>query len=307
MLELNFDYRSCVSNSEKVAWRVEDILPEGTNLDFSRPFLPDALVGASKLAVLGEKEKVTLNQITGNAYLNLFQFVEEYILVSAVQHAQAEMFGDHDAIRALVRFADEEVKHQQLFKRYRVAFDRGVGKPCAVLECAAEVAGVILSKSPMAVMLTTCHIELMTLQHYTECVKDDAGVDPLFAKLLRSHWVEESQHAKIDALELDKVASAATPDRIGLAFDEYLGILEAFDGLLLQQAEMDVASLASLTGNAYGPDAAAAIKRSQHAGYRKTFLWYGMTNPTFVDYLRKMSADGAARVAARAKELSTWQ
>lgn len=305
MLELNFDYRSCVSNSEKVSWKVDEILPEGTNLDFSRPFLPDALVGASRLAELDDNEKVTLNQITGNAYLNLFQFVEEYILVSAVQHAQAEMFGDHDAIRALVRFADEEVKHQQLFKRYRAAFDRGAGKPCSVLECAAEVAGVILSKSPMAVMLTTCHIELMTLQHYTECVKDDAGVDPLFAKLLKSHWLEESQHARIDALELDKVASVATPEMIKLAFDEYLGILEAFDGLLLQQAEMDVASLSSLTGKSYDADGSAAIKRSQHAGYRKTFLWYGMTNTTFVGYMQRMSAEGASRVAARAKELSS--
>lgn len=305
MLDLNFDYRSCVANSEKVSWRVEDILPEETDLDFSRPFLPDALVGASKISVLDDNEKLTLNQLTGNAYLNLFQFVEEYILVSAVQHAQAEMFGDHDAIRALVRFADEEVKHQQLFKRYRVAFDRGVGKPCSVLDCAAEVAGVILSKSPMAVMLTTCHIELMTLQHYTECVKDDAGVDPLFAKLLKAHWLEESQHARIDALELDKVASMATPEMITLAFDEYLGILEAFDGLLLQQAEMDVTSLSSLTGETYDADASAAIKRSQHAGYRKTFLTYGMTNPTFVGYMQRMSAEGASRVAARAKELST--
>jgi hypothetical protein len=303
MLDLNFDYRSCVSNSEKVAWKLDEILPEGTNLDFGRRFLPDALVGASKLAVLDDKQKLALNQITGNSYLNLFQFVEEYILVSVVQHAQAEMFGDHDAIRALVRFADEEVKHQQLFKRYRVAFDRGVGKPCPVLECAAEVAGVILSKSPMAVMLTTCHIELMTLQHYTECVKEDEGVDPLFAKLLKSHWLEESQHAKIDALELDKVAHSATPEMITQAFDEYLGILEAFDGLLAQQAEMDVAALASVTGATFDADESAVIKRSQHQGYRKTFLWYGMTNPTFINYIHKMSPEGADRVAARATEL----
>lgn len=42
-------------------------------------------------------------------------------------HAQVEMFGDHQALRALMRFADEELKHQQLFQRYRDAFDRGFG------------------------------------------------------------------------------------------------------------------------------------------------------------------------------------
>src|SRR5262252_7505389 len=124
MFELGYDYDSCVRNSEKVAWTVDDVLPASTRLDFSRPFLPERLSGAHAITSLSPAERIKLNQITGNAYLNLFAFVEEYIVATAVQHAEAELFGDHSAVRALVRFAEEEVKHQQLFWRYRDAFAR---------------------------------------------------------------------------------------------------------------------------------------------------------------------------------------
>src|SRR5262245_23415026 len=228
MLDLDYDYASCVRNSEKVAWKLDDVMPEGTRLDFGRPFLPTALSGRGDLSFLNPEERRKLNQITGNAYLNLFAFVEEYIIAVAVNHAHAEMFGDHDAIRALVRFADEEVKHQALFKRYVDAFQREFGHPCGVLGSAAEVANVILSKSPIAVMLVTLHLEIMTQAHYVECMKDDAQIDPFFVNLLRFHWMEESQHARIDALELDKLLEAASPDAIAVAIDDYIGLIGAF-------------------------------------------------------------------------------
>src|SRR5262249_48356825 len=162
---------------------------------------------------------------------------EEYIVATAVQHAQAELFGDHSAVRALVRFAEEEVKHQQLFWRYRDAFARDFGTPCEVLGSAAEVAGVILSKSPLAVMMVTLHLEITTQAHYVDSLRDASDIDPLFAKLLKHHWLEESQHARIDALELRKMATGAAPEQIGAAFDDYLGLIDAFDGLLGAQAK----------------------------------------------------------------------
>jgi hypothetical protein len=171
---------------------------------------------AAGSAFLNEAERLALNHLSGNAYLNLFSFVEEYILATMLKHAHAEVFGDPNALRALTRFVDEELKHQALFDRYRRAFQRDFGHPCGVLETAQEVAAVIMSHSPMAVLLITLHIELMTQHHYTECVKD-ADVDPLFKGLLKNHWLEEAQHAKIDALELDKIATSATPAALELA------------------------------------------------------------------------------------------
>jgi hypothetical protein len=236
--------------------------------------------------------------------LNLFAFVEEYIIAVAVRHAHAEMFGDHDAIRALVRFADEEVKHQALFRRYADAFKQDFGHPCEVLGSAAEVANVILSKSPIAVMLVTLHLEIMTQAHYVECVKDDTEVDPFFAKLLRFHWMEESQHARIDALELEKLLSSANPDTIAKAFDDYLALIDAFDGLLKSQAEMDGRAIANALGRSLDADQTSQIVASQHRGYRHTFLVYGMTNPTFLESLAKISIEATHRVSHRAAALS---
>ena len=47
MLELTYDYATCVRNSEKISWRVDEVLPPDTRLDFTRPFLPEALSGDS--------------------------------------------------------------------------------------------------------------------------------------------------------------------------------------------------------------------------------------------------------------------
>ncbi|MCA9684845.1 MAG: diiron oxygenase, partial [Myxococcales bacterium] len=255
MLDLGYDYASCIRNSEKVYWTVDEVMPPDTRLDFSRPFLPPALSGSSRIDVLGDTERLALNQITGNAYANLFAFVEEYIIATAVDHAQAEMYGDHETIRALLRFAEEEIKHQTLFHRYLEAFNRDFGHECQVLDNAAEVAGIILSKSPIAVMLMTLHIELMTQAHYTESMRDNPGLDPLFASLLKHHWLEEAQHARIDALELDKLASAASRERIEQAFVDYLDLCRAVDGLLEAQTNMDIESLSRACNRGFGDDA----------------------------------------------------
>jgi hypothetical protein len=304
MLDLSYDYETCVRNSEKVAWRIDDVMPPGTRLDFQKPFLPAKLAGADTPAFLSDDDRRKLNQINGNAYLNLFAFVEEYILAMAVQHAQAEMFGDHHAIRALLRFGEEEAKHQRLFIRYKEAFDRDFGHACEVLGSAAEVANVILSKSSIAVTMVTLHLEIMTQQHYTECVRDDTSVDPFFASLLKHHWLEESQHARIDALELEKLVSAVTPEAIETAFQDYVDLIGAFDGLLRSQADMDARSLGVALGRTFSGEELKQIGDAQHRGYRRTFLTMGMTNPMFETVVRKISPEGALRVKATAEALA---
>jgi hypothetical protein len=297
MFGLNFDYASCLANSDKVTWTLDDVMPSGTELDFSRPFLPEQLVMLKTVTCLNDQEKKRLNQIVGNAYINLFGFVEEYILATVVQHANAEMFGDRTAVRALCRFAEEEAKHMQLFDRYREAFNRGFGHNCGVLESAVQVAEVIMSKSPIAVMVLTLHIELMTQQHYTECIKDNTQIDPFFASLLRFHWLDESQHAKLDALELEKLAVMAAPEELEQAVDQYLEILGAFDGLLQQQAEMDIASLSADVQRTFNEAEREQMMNALKSSYRKTFIVYGMTNPGFVKIMGSMSKHGQARIA----------
>ena len=69
----------------------------------------------------------------------------------------------------------------------------------------------ILDHSPARRLPATLQIEWMTQKHYLESVKDNAaeGLDPLFCSLLKHHWIEESQHAKLDTLVVDEIASNA--------------------------------------------------------------------------------------------------
>ena len=111
MLDLKFDYGDCVARSEQVEWTLDDVMEEGQPLDFTRPFLPAALVGhLADVPGLDDATRLHLNQIAGNAYLNLFQFVEEYILATMLEHAQAELFGNPQAMRALTRMKTAELR-----------------------------------------------------------------------------------------------------------------------------------------------------------------------------------------------------
>jgi hypothetical protein len=300
MLDLKFDYKAVVKNSERVEWRLDDVLPEGTRLDFSRMFLPPALVPGDELRFLDDVQQRARNHITSNAYLNLFAFVEEYIIAMALQHAHAETFGDRDAIRALCRFADEEAKHQALFLRYQAAFERDFGHECDVLGSASEVASVILSKVSLAVLLVTLHLELITQQHYTGSVKDDTAIDPLFAKLLKSHWLEDSPHARIDQLEIQTPAAVSTPKQIGKALDDYSDLLGAFDALLRSQAEMDAASFERATGQTLASDRRDAFVAVQYRNYRHMFLTAGLRHTTLLDTLEALDPGGRSRAASLA-------
>lgn len=306
MIATNFDYESCVRASEKIAWKLDDVFPPDLKLDFSRRFLPDSMSPTAELAFLDAGERLKLNQITGNAYLYLFYFVEEYIIASVLQHANAEVFGDPIELRSLLRFADEEVKHQQLFARFRSAFDRDFGAPCALLENPQAVAEVILAKTPMAVLLTTLHIELMTQQHYTESFREAEGktIDPFFASLLKNHWLEESQHAKIDALELKKLADFATVAQIDAAVADYVDVLHAFAGLLATQAALDVGNLEVAAGRTFTEAERAAIVEVQTHAYRRAFIVVGVQNASFTKYLEQLSAGAPRRVASHLGALS---
>jgi hypothetical protein len=313
MLQPGFTYESCVAISERVAWKIADVLPPGAQLDFTKKFLPDSLVGASAIGFLSDDEKLKLNHIRGNSYAYLFGFVEEYIIAMTTKHATAEVFGDLDALRALLRFSEEEVKHQKLFQLFNKLFEEQLGHPPGFIGTPVAVAETILRNSPMGVLLITLHLELMTQCHWVEFVSRSAGVgsgsggggsdgelDPLFKSLLKNHWLEEAQHAKIDILELKKLADDASPDQIDRAIDEYIGILKALDGLLTQQARHDIETLSRALSRAFTDDERRQLLASQAASYRHVFIRLGISAPGFMDILEAFSPAGRARVAAHA-------
>jgi hypothetical protein len=110
-----YNYTAVLQDAQKINWRVDDLIGGDRRLDYSKPFLPDSLARTSELNILSDEEKLTLNQIRGATYLHLFGLVEEFILPFAVERAQDGVHGDKARVRALLTFAEEEAKHQQLF------------------------------------------------------------------------------------------------------------------------------------------------------------------------------------------------
>lgn len=299
-----FSYESALHDSEKINWRIEDIIGGDKRLDFARPFLPDSLVGANELAVLSEQEKLVLNHIRGKTYLYLFGFVEEFILPFVLEHAQKAVHGESARIRALLSFAEEEAKHIDLFHRFNAEFDRSFGTRIDVIGPAAEIAKAVLAHSPLGVVLTILHLEWLTQYHYVESVKSDIGLDPQFASLLRHHWLEEAQHAKLDTLLADEIARELSPAEIAVGIDDYLKIAGLLEGGLSAQAKLDVDALERHVQRTFTEAEREQILAAQVRSYRRTFLVAGAEHPSFVKALADLSGEGRARVAAVAASLS---
>jgi hypothetical protein len=172
----------------------------------------------------------------------------EHVLRSWVIAARADVYGDETRLWALLRFAEEEVKHQEMLRRATEQFRVGFGVTCGLVPGREEVARVVLDASPLTALLLTSMIEWFTQLHYVEHVRDRAELDELFRDILRFHWIDESRHAHMDNLLIDEIADDLTADQRDRAIDQLLELGGAVDGLLGQQVELDIDALARATG-----------------------------------------------------------
>jgi hypothetical protein len=294
-METQYNYQAVLAASERIQWRVEDLIGGDRQLDFSRPFMPESLARVEPLSFLTAQERLTLNQIRGHGYLYIFGLVEEFILPFVLDHARPQLNGDDYRVRALLRFASEEAKHIHLFKRFREEFQRGFGTRCDVIGPPAAIARAVLSHHPLAVALVILQIEWMTQQHYVESIRDNQDLDPQFCSLLRHHWMEEAQHAKLDTLMVETLSQVCRADEIDTAFDDYVKIGTLLDGGLQQQVDFDRDAFERSTGRVLTADERQELAQVQRQATRWTFLGSGMTHRHFLATVEKL------RPAARAK------
>jgi hypothetical protein len=299
-----YTYEGAREASERVHWKVEDLIGGDKHLDFSKPFMPDYFARAESLTFLSPSERLKLNQIRGLGYLYTFGLVEEFIVPFVLDHARPMLHGDSAEVRALLGFAAEEAKHIDLFRRFRADFESGFGTQCQVIGPPDAVATAMLGHSPLSVALTILHIEWMTQRHWIEGVRDNQVLDPQFKSLLKHHWMEESQHAKLDTLMVEALSRNLDAPAIDAAVSEYLEIGGMLDGALAQQVEFDVDNLARATGRSLSTTEREAFVRAQVPGQRWTYLGSGMTHPKFVGALTDLSPAAAERVAKVAEALS---
>lgn len=293
----DFSYPTVLTAGAKhVPWTVEQILPEGARFDFSRRFLPESLARTANLDGLSPPERLTLNHIRGREYLGMFGLVEEFILPFIESHVATEPAGDTDRSRALTRFAAEEAKHIALFKRFADTFAAAFPTECPVIGPAEAIVAEVLRHAPLSVALLTLHLEWMTQGHYLGSVRDDAGLDPLFASLLKHHWIEEAQHAKLDALLVQDIAAALSPVEIEAGVEGYLALGTFFDTGLGSQTELNLAAFERHVGRTLDAGTREAFLREQHQALRWTYLGSGMTHPQFGAALSALSPEARKRV-----------
>src|SRR4026207_1347262 len=109
-------YARCVAASKRVRWTIEEVIRQRT-FDSKQKFLPDGLSRAKEFTFLSDDEQRYLSQVQGRTYTNIFGLVERYTNSRVLELSEDYWFGNQTALEALVRFSDEELKHQELFRR----------------------------------------------------------------------------------------------------------------------------------------------------------------------------------------------
>jgi hypothetical protein len=294
----DFNYEATLASSLRAQWNLDEIFAEDQELDFSRTFMPESLARTGALTTLNAFEQRILNQISAHQYLSIFGIVEEAILPFVLDHARPHLLEDDWRIRALLNFAGEEAKHIHLFKRYHAAFVRGFPVECQVIGPSEAIGAEILRHDPLAVALVILMIEWMTQAHYIGSIKDDADLDPLFKSLMKHHWMEEAQHAKLDTLIVEALAEGRTQEQWEKVTDEFFEIGAFLDGGLKQQATFNLDALEEVIGRKL--EDREAIEAQQHQAARWTYVGSGMVHERFKATLESLSPHAAARIAEAA-------
>ena len=276
---MGYSFARIIQDAEKARWRIEDVLQCVHDLDFGREFLPEALVRVGELEFLDPIARRHANQIRAHSYLRLFALVERFILPFVMTHAGRVLHSSAEELLALMQFGEEEAKHIALFERFSQAFEFGFGSSCEVVGPSAEIAGAVLAEDPLGVALATLHIEWMTQEHYLHSARGGA-IDPQFEKLLRHHWIEEAQHARIDTILIERMAGDESEHGCRRAAAAYVRIFDAFAALLDRQVELDIEAFCR-AGGSLNDGQRARWRASQRAAYREAFVLAGVNHRRF--------------------------
>jgi hypothetical protein len=293
-------YEACIENSKQVRWDIDKDLLRGRQLDFATTFLPDGLSKVGELPFLEAEDRRLLSQIQGRTYANMFGLVERFINAKVLEVSRDHWLGDQKALEALVRFSDEELKHQELFRRLEVMIGDGMPAGYRFIPQPDEVAAAVLSKSTWSVLALTCHIELFTQEHYRQSIEPTSGLSPVFKDVFRFHWLEESQHAILDELEWRREDRKLAPNERDIAVDDFIALVGAVDGLLQAQAAADVTYFLQVCAGDLGPKDIERLRSGVLRAYRWQYILSGAEHPRFGAILSDLTTSAQVDRVGRA-------
>ena len=288
-LEEHDRYARCVAASKRVSWRIDEDVIRGREFSPDEKFLPDGLSLADEFESLSAAEKRFISRIQGRTYANIFGLVERYINAKVLEISRDHGLGDQTALEALVRFSEEELKHQELFRRIEAAIGDVLPTGYRFDIEPNSVAEVVLEKSTWAVLALTLHIELFTQLHYRESIDRDDKLSPLFKDVFLFHWKEESQHAILDELELRRCDDELSDEDRDHAVDEFIELVAAVDGIIRAQARNDADYFSRACGRTVDESEKEELEARFLKAYRWQYILSGAAHPKFQSVLSDLT------------------
>jgi hypothetical protein len=284
-----YRYARAISASKRVRWDINADVVRGRRFNLAQRFLPNGLSKVDELTFLSEVERRLLSQVQGRTYAQIFGLVERFINAKVLELSRNHWFEDQIALEALVRFSDEELKHQELFRRIEAMI--GDAMP-AGYRAAAEpnaVAHFVLGKSTWAVLGLTCFIELFTQQHYTASIAPEEDISPLWKDVFMFHWKEEVQHAMLDELEWLREDAKLTAEERDAAVTDLIDLVAGVDGILNGQAAADVEYFTAIAGRTFTAEERRALDAGVLKAYRWQYIGSGVEHPHFMRLLTRLT------------------
>ncbi len=283
-------YGRAIAASKRIRWEIDDDVIRGRTLDVTQKFLPDGLSLVDDLPFLTSDERRFMSQVQGRTYANLFGLVERFINAKLLEVSRDHWFGDQVALEALVRFSDEELKHQELFRRVEALAGSTMPPGYTLTAQPNDVARFVLGKSTWSVLALTTHIEIFTQIHYKKSIDPDSNLSELWKDVFLHHWQEESQHAIIDELEWrreDAKLSAAERDA---AVDDLIALVGGVDGILQTQARADAEYFVGAAQRGFSSEQARSIGDAVLKAYRWQYIVSGVQDGRFLGVLSSLIA-----------------
>ena len=293
------DYRAIVAASEKVAWTVDGVF-RSRRFDATLPIVPLSWLPAEALAILDGCETLVLNHCRAFSYVHLLGNFEEFLPAHLTEVLEPDWHAERAHVRALLRFSDEEVKHQELFLRAEHVLEESCGHSFGryfdadKARLTAFTRG-ILDHPPLARFLIVLALEWGTQRHYVESIRDRTAAhdDALYADILKAHWVEEAQHTKTDMREIARLAHAMNAAELRAVFEHVGAIAQLVDVAFAGQAAEEIATVERVTGRTFSATERAEVRDVLHRSLAGIMAGVGLSHPRFVEVALALSPEGA--------------
>jgi hypothetical protein len=274
-------YAKVIEVSKRIRWEIERDVIKGRHFNFANKFLPDGLSRLDRSSLANPGERLLMSQIQGRTYANIFGLVERFINAKVLELSEDHWFGDQSALEALVRFSDEEIKHQELFRRIETLIAAAMPNGYTHAADPNAVAHAVLGKSTWAVLALTCHIELFTQAHYRQSIEPDNSLSELYKDVFLFHWREESQHAILDEMEWRRIDAQLSAAERDAAIDDLIALVGAVDGILQAQARADAEYFAGIVPRSLSAGERQVLEAETLAAYRWQYIVSGVQEPRF--------------------------